>query len=129
MERTNSDEGKETQPTQEETLERKPKEKFASDKYEEDDIANCPVLKDRFDSFTPEQKKEMKEKYDQIVKPMMQKKKLEEESKEENKAPQEEKKKKARTRHPRFEKYRESQGACPYMNTSIFLRFIIKIQS
>ena len=88
------------------------------DKYEDDDIAQCPVLKDKLDSFTPDQLKEMRQKYDEIVKPMMKKKKNEEEKKESKPTVKEEKKSKTKTRHPRFEKYRESQGACPYMNTS-----------
>ncbi len=97
-------------------------------KYDEDDdIAQCPVLKDQLGTFTPEQLKEMRKKYDEIVKPMMQKnKKKEEEEKKEcpEKAVREEKKAKVRGRHPRFEKYRQSQGACPYMNTSMQLLFV-----
>jgi len=98
-------------------------EKTESSKKEEnsdeDDITMCPILKDKLDSLTPEQMKEMRTKYDSIVKPMMKKKK--EEEKEEKKtdgSKEEEKKSKVRKQHPRFEDYRKSQGACPYMNTS-----------
>jgi len=90
------------------------------DKYDEDDIAQCPILKDKLGSYTPEQLKEMKAKYDAIIKPMMKMKKggVEEEKKEKP-AATEEKKPKIRQRHPRFETYRQSQGSCPYMNTSM----------
>lgn len=87
--------------------------KNASDS--EDDIADCPILRDQMGNFTPEQLKEMRKKYDEIVKPMIKSKKAEEVKKE----PEAKKPKKGR--HPRFNKYRESQGACPYMGASRFL--------
>ena len=90
--------------------------KYKSDS--EDDIADCPVLKDQMGSFTPDQLKEMRKKYDEIVKPMMRSKKAEEEKKHEEEIPKEEKKSKKKSRHPRFDQYRQSQGSCPYMNTS-----------
>ena len=100
-------------------------EKTTSTKNEEeyddmDDIAQCPVLKDQLSSLTPEQVKEMRSKYDAIVKPMLKNRpKAAEEEKKEKTTPPEEKKSKVRKQHPRFEKYKQSQGSCPYMNTSI----------
>lgn len=95
------------------------KAKDASDS--EDDIADCPVLKDQLGNFTPEQLKEMRRKYDEIVKPMIKNKKA-----EETKQEPEAKKPKKKGRHPRFDKYRESQGACPYMNTSTFYLELVR---
>ncbi len=93
----------------------------AEEESDEDDIEQCPILKDRLSSLTPEQIKEMKTKYDQIVKPMIKKRKEEkgaEEEKKEGKPAPEERKPKVRKQHPRFEKYKNAQGSCPYMNTS-----------
>jgi len=88
----------------------------------EDDIEDCPILKDQIGNFTPDQLKEMRKKYDEIVKPMVKNKKAEEAKKE-----PEPKKPEKKGKHPRFDKYRESQGSCPYMNTSMFLINLLEL--
>ena len=87
---------------------------------DEDDIAQCPVLKDKLDSLTPEQKREMRKKYEELVKPTLKKlgAKQTEEDKKEKKAAPEEKKSKTRKQHPRMAELRNSQGSCPFMNSS-----------
>jgi hypothetical protein len=95
----------------------KPKEESDSD----DDIAKCPVLKDKFDSLSPEQRQQMKSKYEEIVKPMLKKKaqELKEEDKKETKPKTDPSKPKEKKQHPRFEEYRQAQGGCPVMGQSI----------
>jgi hypothetical protein len=96
----------------------------------DDDIAQCPVLKDKLDSLTVEQKQEMRKKYEELVKPALKKaagKQVEEDKKEKKdkagKAEEKEKEKekekgKGRKPHPRLATLRQSQGSCPFMNSS-----------
>ena len=87
-----------------------------SDKFEgiPENIKDCPVLKDKLDTLTSEQLKEMKVQYENIIKPKINK------DKGSNKNEEEEKNgKKIHKRHPRLKEYQDQQGSCPYMNMSI----------
>jgi hypothetical protein len=85
--------------------------------YDEDDIEQCPILQEKINSLSKEEKDRLRDQYNKLIKPKLQAKK-----KEQAKSDTDEKKSekpKARERHPRLKQYQQAQGACPVMNSSM----------
>jgi len=82
--------------------------------YNEDDIEMCPILQDKLDSLTDEDKKKLRQQYNKIIKPGLQKKKQDTKKADEKK----EEASKQKQRHPRLKQFQEAQGSCPAMNSS-----------
>jgi len=75
-----------------------------------ENIKDCPVLKDKLDTLTPEQLKDLKTQYENVIKPKIEKDKANANGKAEDK--------KTYKRHPRLKEFQNQQGSCPYMNMS-----------